>query len=242
MVSERQLSRQNRFWWSYCAPGLDERWLAAVSLGNSKSAHRISQWAYPLTSSLPPVDSDLVAEIAFGVFACALDNGIAIASLAPEKIRIVVAQAVARIELLRGSGRDLSSVVTPDHIAFATILASRLLDWTALYSDTIEVQPRLPGTGIVDACHPDLIAGVELIEVKMARTIFRLSDIRQVLVYVALAWLGTDRRLQSVSLTNPMLGISWSFDLHTLIREISGESPARFFDKFDRLSRGEVVG
>jgi hypothetical protein len=100
----------------------------------------------------------------------------------------------------------------------------------------------LPGTGIVDACHPDLIAGVELIEVKMARTIFRLSDIRQVLVYVALAWLGTDRRLQSVSLTNPMLGISWSFDLHTLIREISGESPARFFDKFDRLSRGEVVG
>lgn len=242
MVSERQLSRRNRFWWSCWAPGLDERWLAAVSLGNSKPAHRITQWACPLTSSLPPGDSDLVAETAFGIFACALENGMAITSLAPEKVRIVVAQAVGRIELLRGSGRDLSGVVTPDHIAFAKILANRLLNRTAVYSDKIEIQPRLPGTGIVDACHPDLIAGIELIEVKMARTIFRLSDIRQVLVYLALAWLGTDRRLESVSLINPMLGISWNFDLKALINEISGESPARFFDKFDRLSRGEVIG
>lgn len=241
MLSERQLSRRNPFWWSCWAPGLDERWLATVSAGNSRSANRIIQWALPLTSSLPPRDSDLVAETAFGIFACALDSGISIGLLAPEKIRIVVAQAVGRIELLRGSGRDLSSVVTPEHIAFAIILAKRLADCTASYSDKIEVQPRLPGTGIVDACHPDLIAGGELIEVKMARTIFRLSDIRQVLVYLALAWLGTNRRLESVALINPMLGISWNFDLHAFIREISGDSPARFFDKFDRFTRGDVV-
>lgn len=238
MVSERQLSRQNRFWWSRWTPGLDEQWLAGVSVGDAGPPGRITQWASPLISCLPPRDSDLVAETAFGLFASALEEGVAIASLGPERVGVTVSQAVGRIELLRGSGRALSGVLTQDHIAFATILGNRLLDWTAGYAATIEVQPRLPGAGIIDACHPDLIAGTELIEVKMARTIFRLFDIRQVLVYAALAWIGTDRRLERITLVNPMLGTAWSFDLPELIYEISGESPARFFDKFDRVTRG----
>ena len=241
MVSERQLSRQNRFWWSRWTPGLDERWLGAVSAGHARSPNRITQWATPVVSRLPPRDSDLVAETAFGLFASALDAGVVVPLLPPERVQMAVDQAVGRIELLRGSGRDLSGVMTSDHCAFAIILASRLLDWTLAYSVTIEVQPRLPGAGIVDACCPDLIAGKSLIEVKMARTIFRLSDIRQVLVYTALSWLGTDRQLERVTLTNPMLGIAWHFELPELIREVSGESPAKFFDKFDRLSRGEAV-
>lgn len=79
----------------------------------------------------------------------------------------------------------------------------------------------LPGTGIVDHCHPDLMCGTELIEVKMSRTIFRLADLQQLLVYTALAWLGTDRKIERVTLTNPVLGVAWSFELRELIREIS---------------------
>ena len=126
--------------------------------------------------------------------------------------------------------------MTPDHVDFAKILAQRLLDWVSIYPDTLEVQPRLPGTGIVDACHPDLIAGNEIIEVKMAKTLFKLSDIRQALVYSALAWLGTERRIDRITLTNPLLGVSWNFNLYKLIREISGKTPLKFYEEFDQLS------
>jgi len=241
MVSERQLSRQNRFWWSRWTPGLDERWLAAVLAGRVGSAGRVTQWAPPLVSGLPPQDSDLVAETAFGLFASAMEEGASTALLSAEQVSIAVGQAVERIMQLRGTGRDLSGVMTPSHIAFASTLASRLLDWAALRCGPFEVQPRLPGTGIVDPCHPDLIAGTELIEVKMARTLFRLSDIRQVLIYSALAWLGTERRFEQITLANPMLGVEWRFDLAELIGEISGLPPSRFFDAFDRMSSGEWV-
>lgn len=73
----------------------------------------------------------------------------------------------------------------------------------------------------------------------MSRTIFRLPDLQQLLVYSALAWLGTNRQIERVTLINPMLGVTWSFELRTLIREISGLSSSRFFDQFDEMSRGD---
>ena len=128
--------------------------------------------------------------------------------------------------------------MTPEHIQFAQRLAIRLLAWASKLPGVIEIQPKLPGTGIIDHCHPDLICGTELIEVKMSRTLFRLPDLQQLLVYSALAWLGTDRQIERVTLTNPMLGVAWSFELRSLIREISGLSTPRFFDQFDEMSRG----
>lgn len=241
MISERQLSRQNRFWWSRWTPGLDERWLATMLAGRGGTVGRISHWASPLTTSLPPRDSDLVAETAFGLFTLAWHAGTTTSSLSSEQVYAAVGQAVGRIMLLRGTGHDLNGVMTPAHVAFATTLSNRLLDWAASRIGPLEVQPRLPGTGIIDSCHPDLIAGTELIEVKMARTRFRIADIRQALIYSALAWLGTERHFEHITLTNPMLGIAWTFNLVELIREVSGTSSAKFYDVFDRMSRGDGV-
>ena len=75
----------------------------------------------------------------------------------------------------------------------------------------------------------------------MSRTIFRLSDLQQVLVYSALAWLCTDRQIERITLTNPLLGVTWSFELRALIAEISGLSQSRFFDQFDLMSQGEPL-
>jgi hypothetical protein len=236
MVSERNLSQRSRFWWSGWTPDLNEQWLRSLSGCSSNSTCRITNWAPVLTSTLPPRDSDLVAETAFGLFNYSMDAGVKVQFLDLEINNIVVAQATQRIEILRGSGRNLTGLMTPDHVDFAKILAQRLLDWVSIYPDTLEVQPRLPGTGIVDACHPDLIAGNEIIEVKMAKTLFKLSDIRQALVYSALAWLGTERRIDRITLTNPLLGVSWNFNLYKLIREISGKTPLKFYEEFDQLS------
>ncbi len=238
MVSERQLIRGHRSWWARWTPALDANLIMRLSNQQDRPPGQVLAWESPVFSTIPPRDSDLVAESAFGIFTYAAEAKVAVELIPQDQVLIAVQGAIDRILLLRGTGRSLDGLMTTEHIQLAKRLAARLLAWTSRLPGKLEVQPRLPGTGIVDNCHPDLICGNELIEVKMSRTIFRISDIHQVLVYSALAWLGTDRRIERVTLTNPMLGVAWSFELRTLVREISGLSTPRFFDQFDEMSRG----
>ena len=239
MASERQLIRGHRSWWARWTPGLNADLIMRMSTPQGPALGQVLAWESPVFSALPPRDSDLVAESAFGLFAYAVEAKVTVELIPQEQVLLVVKGTTERILLLRGTGRSLEGLMTPEHIQFAKCLAVRLLTWTARHPEKLEIQPRLPGTGIVDHCHPDLICGTELIEVKMSRTIFRVPDLQQVLVYSALAWLGTDRQIERVTLTNPMLGVAWHFELRALIREISGLSSSSFFDQFDEMSRGD---
>lgn len=240
MASERQLIRGYRSWWTRWTPGLDANLMMRILHQQAPPFGQVMTWESPVFSDLPPRDSDLVAESAFGIFACAVEAKVAVELIPQDQVLLAVQGATNRILLLRGTGRSLEGMMTPEHIQFAKHLAIRLLTWTSRLTGKLEIQPILPGTGIVDHCHPDLICDSELIEVKMSRTIFRLPDIKQLLVYSALTWLGTGRQIERVTLTNPMLGVAWSFELRALIREISGLSSPRFFDQFDKLSRGDA--
>jgi hypothetical protein len=202
-------------------------------------AHRVVRWATALHSELSPRDADLIAETAFGLFANAFQAQRTIESLPEETRTAIVQTATHRIMLLRGSGRDLTGVMSMAHLLESEALAVRLLDWARARKHPPEIQPRLPGLGLVDACHPDIVAGPELIEVKMASSPFRLDDIRQVLIYAALIWRGTDRPLETVTLTNPRLGIDWQFPLREMVREISGQSMSEFFEAFERMGQGD---
>ncbi len=239
MASERQLIRGHRSWWARWTPGLNANFITRMSAYESPSFGKIMAWGTPIFSALPPRDSDLIAESAFGLFAYASEAKVPIEMIPQDQVCLAVRGATDRILILRGTGRSLEGLMTPEHIEFAKCLAIRLLAWASKLPGTLEIQPRLPGTGIVDHCHPDLICGTELIEVKMSRSLFRLPDLQQLLVYSALAWLGTNRQIERVTLTNPMLGVAWSFELRALIHEISGLSSSRFFGQFDEMSRGD---
>jgi hypothetical protein len=241
MASERQLIRGHRSWWASWTPGLDANWMVRMSHHESPAPGQVLTWESPVFSTLPPRDSDLIAESAFGLFAYAAEAKVPVELIPQDQVGLAVKGATDRILILRGTGRSLEGLMTPEHIEFAQCLATRLLAWASKRPGTLEIQPRLPGTGIVDHCHPDLICGTELIEVKMSRFLFRPPDIQQLLVYAALAWLGTDRQIERVTLTNPVLGMAWNFELRALIHEISGLSPSRFFDQFDQMSRGEPL-
>ena len=178
MLSERQLARGLRSWWVRWAPGLDQPWIARMHAGGTP-AHRVVRWTPPLHSKLAARDADLIAETAFGLFARAFQEKRTVESLPDETRRVIVWAATQRIMLLRGTGRDLTSLMTESHLVESETLAVRLLDWTRARGHPPEIPPRLPGLGLVDACHPDIIAGPELIEVKMARSPFRLDDLRQ---------------------------------------------------------------
>ena len=238
MLSERQVARGLRPWWARWAPGLGHSYLGLIDNGGSTS-NQISRWAPVIRSKLPARDADLISETAFGLFADAFRTGTRVDAISPESRRAVAHFATGRIMLLRGSGRDLSGVMSPNHLLESEELATRLLDWARVREHPVEIQPKLPGVGIVDACHPDMIAGPDLIEVKMASSLFRLDDIRQVLVYAALVWRGTDRVIETITLTNPRLGIDWKFRLREMVREISGKSLTEFFEEFEQMGQSD---
>lgn len=241
MVSERQLSRGFSAWWRQIAPGLSVRWLAALTAGTGALATGIDRWAEPIVQVLPPRDNDLIAEVAFGLFALARQDGVAVAEVEAPRIVEIVDQATRRIMALRASGRDLSGIMTTEHLCLAAVLATRLQQWVSMQGGPVAVQPRLPGMGIVDSCHPDLIVGKELVEVKMGQSLFRISDIRQLLVYAALMWHCPERSLERVTLTNPRLGVTWGFGIAELVRDISGRAPSAFFRDLNRLCCGESI-
>jgi len=244
VISERQLIRRGKLWWSRWAPGLPDVWrvmLSTTAPTAGVAGATARQWLSSLTPRHPPRDADLVAETAFGLFASACESGRSPTDLTTSQIELSRAQAVHRIKLLRGTGRDLGEVMTAAHMDIAFVLARRLLEWTTPRSHEVEVQPLLPGSGAIDACRPDMILGSELVEVKMSRSGFRIADLRPVLIYCALARLGTERRIERVALVNPLLGIEWSFELKMLVQAVSGKPPSLFFDDFHKMALGEGV-
>lgn len=235
MLSERQLSRGFRNWWQRWTPGLNPSWLARM-LSEAACTHLVVHWADPLHSELPAHDADLVAETAFGLFAIAIHSGRMVQDLSADTRAKAMQSATHRVMLLRGSGRNLDGHMGEPHLHEAIELASRLQVHLMKRGPPIEVQPRLTGLGIVNACHPDAIAGSDLIEVKMSRHLFRLDDIRQVLIYMALIWRGTDRKMETITLTNPRLGVDWQFQIKVLANELSGKTASEFFEAFEVMS------
>lgn len=235
MLSERQLSRGFRNWWQRWTPGLNPSWLARM-LSETEHTHLVVHWADPLPSELPAHDADLVAETAFGLFEQAIHSGCKVQDLSAETRVLAMQSATHRIMLLRGTGRSLHGHMGASHLHEAIQLASRLQVQLMKRGQPIEVQPRLTGLGIVNACHPDAIAGADLIEVKMSRNLFRLDDIRQVLIYMALIWRGTDRKMETITLTNPRLGVDWQLHIKALANELSGKTASEFFEAFEVMS------
>lgn len=234
LLSERQLSRGLRPWWNRWTPGLNPVWLEKM-LNESSNCHRTVHWDMPLHSKLPAHDADLISETAFGLVAHAVQTDCLIQELSLEAQHAVMNSAVNRIMILRGSGRCLIGHMTSEHLDESNALAYRFHDWLIQKGEPIEIQPKIAGLGIVNACHPDAILGENLVEVKMSRSLFRLDDIRQVLIYAALIWRGTDREIKTITLTNPRLGIDWQFQIKSLVYEISGKTASQFFEEFECL-------
>jgi hypothetical protein len=87
---------------------------------------------------------------------------------------------------------------------------------------TTQIRPKFKGCGIVNACEGDVISRDLLIEVKAGDRGFRVSDLRQLLVYSALAYASDENRFTRIGLFNPRTGMAWSKSLDEVCMSISG--------------------
>lgn len=238
MLSERQLAASFPDLWQRWTPGLGAGFLATLRDGGANEGC-VSRWAEPFASAVSARDNDVIAEIAFGLFfvlaASGPDRTTAPASVwSAQLVETVIEASLERLALLRGGEGLPRQRVSAGHLADCKELATRLHRHLAGFDGPIEVHRRLEGIGMLDACHPDVLQGRSLVEVKMSKSSFRSMDLKQTLVYGALAY-GNGIRIDQIALVNPRLGLSWRFRLERLVEEIAETTPPRLFESMIRF-------
>jgi hypothetical protein len=240
VLSERQLARGFADAWRRWTPHLDARLLASLRPQGAWQ-QAVHSWAPPLQAAAPAKHNDAVAEIAFGIFCAELERP----ERTPEGLSAtewehVIEDALSRVALLRRGDGLPREAVGPGHLADAQVLAARLRDHLSSQEGTPRVHERLEGAGVLAACHPDVMQGSTLVEVKMSQVGFRSADLRQLLVYAAMAhWNG--RPARDLALVNPRLGVTWRFAVDDLVERAADTTPAALFSAIERFVSEELL-
>jgi len=126
----------------------------------------------------------------------------------------------------------LTSRFKPTHADFddhcrreSAHLALRLLHYFPGTGATT-LRPAFRGCGLLSACEGDLIEGDCLYEIKAGDRAFRIADLRQLLIYSALAYAAGELKFSRIGLFNPRTGSAWVRTLDQVCSAIAGVKAA----------------
>lgn len=226
MASEKYLSRGHTAIWSAVLPDLDFRHLQPLL----DDPATLTRFCEPFRSDAPACYNDLVAEMAFGSWAHReLSGNRNEAGIARETVEA----AILRIRTL--SGKSLRRDDLPAQIFLdARELRNRLEGYFIPGSDPACFHPRLRGVGILDTCHPDVLWGRTLVEVKSSGYGFRLQDFRQLFLYAFLCR-ANQVAIDSLSLVNPRRGVAFRMPVHEFCRRFGRRRPGVLFPDLEKL-------
>lgn len=231
MISDKQFSEDFSGFWSGCLPFLTPQAVAKLNLRGVSMADGNGFLVKPLKSSTPSSDSDVVAETAFGVFTTAIQRKISVLAVAKDDIlrESVIEGAVQRISAYRAFAKAVNPVTVPS-VADATELAIRLENYFAAKEfNTLAIQPRFKGSGILNSCYGDLLCDDCLYEVKMVDRNLRGVDLRQVLTYCALNPQSQGTVINTVAVINPRRGLVFQFNVEELAQLACRKAAAELF-------------
>lgn len=87
------------------------------------------------------------------------------------------------------------------------------------------LDPFFSGCGIIDNCRGDVLQGNKLIEVKSGNRYIQPADIKQLIVYLALNWISSNKyNIHQIEIYNPRVGFSWTTDTDDLFRSVTSFS------------------
>ncbi len=94
---------------------------------------------------------------------------------------------------------------------------------------SLVVSPLFLGCGAVSSCFGDVLSGDTLYEIKAGEREFRVSDLKQLLLYCTLNFSNHNEDIQHIALVNPRLGIFVKLSLKESVELSSGKSVADAF-------------
>jgi hypothetical protein len=231
MISEKQFASEFSGFWAETLPFLTPQAISELNLSGTRMGGGRREWMKPLAGSGDNSNNDVIAETAFGLFAESLKANTPILKLLEDAALVQRIEESANHRVL-GLRREavLRAHSAQPRTGEAIDLALRLETYFEDYSlDSIVIQPRFKGCGILDSCYGDILAKKSLCELKMVDRNLRSADIRQVLVYCALNYRSSQYEIDSVAILNPRRGLEFSFVVEDLAERASGKNASELF-------------
>lgn len=222
MISERDVARRFSSVWTQVFPLLAPNFMSKFNQSKLEAVWQHSE----VESKGHP---DVVSEMAFNIarivhtenlFFHGIRNNAHLLSIAfQESIRTI--QSSARVVYVPDE-------LEPDEIEESILLAENIVNLTKIVSrDLVEFGPKLPGYGPINSCVADVSLGDTLFEVKTVNRNFRSKDLKQLLVYAALASVAGIERWRCAGLYNPRTCQYCKFEIENLVRNLSAYSTSK---------------
>lgn len=229
MASERFLAEHRGAFWQTVLPRLSTRY---ARIAGKSARLPLQDYASPNWGSWKSEAryNDLIGETGFfataRIFTHSSDENV---DIEPED------QAMAIKSLKTVTGKSFEKSPIPEFVwADAKEIASRLINLLKDETRPLAFHPTLKGLGILDACHPDLIAGSTLIEIKTSKDGFREEDFRQLFIYGFLAN-RNGLEIHQLCLLNPRTAQRIYLSHDELCQSLGGESATAVYGRFERL-------
>jgi hypothetical protein len=227
VISERKFSNSYSSFWNQLLPTADS-FVRRLNL-------TCERFTKPIDSSLS-VDRDkraVINELAFRLFKEQANSG----KISSGKIISLEQDVRSYIERLAPSIKKLTALSKEELIESEKIAASLSAYFYKPDFKAMTFWPLLKGCGQLDACRADIIYKNKLIEVKAGDRHFRITDLRQIITYLALNFYSQQYQLAYIALVNPRTGKEFECAIDTLIESCSGKKSVDVFsDVIDFLS------
>ncbi len=225
MISSTEISRNYPSLWKQLFPFINR-------LAKKCNLQKISYHDY-LNSSSAPSRRALINEISFRLFKETIALEYASPNQIPvEKIEAIKDESYAYIQKLNKSS-ELTENLSESELTEACELASRTIDYFRYYEpgNKAIVSPDFYGCGSISQCQGDVLIGNTIYEIKAGDREFRVSDLKQILIYCALDFAYKNSKIRNIGLLNPRLGIYVTIPLVDAVEIASGQNTIDCFNQ-----------
>lgn len=219
MISERRLASSFTSFWQGLLP-------TGATLVRRMNLDK-ERFCPPLRSQVDPARRAFANEVGYLLFKASKESKLSIEEIhqRAEMLGEICAYAwdsVRRFHRVVTSGSaELTEAESDEVLKLACRLQSFFQDHET--DNPIAFWPQFAGCGFVDDCEGDILTGKTLYEIKAGERTFRLVDIKQILVYLALNLAAPCYKIERVILLNPRMGVFYEFQIDDLAFRISGK-------------------
>lgn len=133
-----------------------------------------------------------------------------------------IEEAITYVNRFMSNSINTTSEFDENCIRESTFIAFRLIHFFA-YKDRIIIQPKFVGCGVISACEGDIVVDDCLYEIKAGNRAFRISDLRQLLIYTALAYSNKSLIFDCIGIFNPRTGVTWKRSIDHVCLAVAGQ-------------------
>lgn len=184
-------------------------------------------------SKSEPSRRALINETGFQLYKKMVEGQInKIGGLTFEDVSKVTESAFFYIKNLEFDPEDLSPLGEAE-VEDSKLIAEKLFNYFFYYEkgEAITISPHFSGCGFVSDCYGDVLVGTTLYEVKSGERDFRISDLKQILIYLTLNYSSHKNIINQVGLVNPRLGNYIVLPVKDAIELASGQSTVDCFNE-----------